>query len=203
MHYIASVQEKIASSRESLKAQVWRDIHLAALKLAMDEGLAAATIDRIAEKSGISRRTFFNYFPGKENAILGIHEPSLSDEALAEFSESAEDNLTRAVFLLINVFRTARPLATAEMNPRDVVEKFPELLANFTRSGEAVAKLVEPVIRSLFETESNDGVAEAQMLVAAARVIIISTYTKNPALFYSSSPDDLISVIHTFRKSIA
>jgi AcrR family transcriptional regulator len=182
---------------------VWRDIHLAALKLAMDEGLAAATIDRIAEKSGISRRTFFNYFPGKENAILGIHEPSLSDEALAEFSESAEDNLTRAVFLLINVFRTARPLATAEMNPRDVVEKFPELLANFTRSGEAVAKLVEPVIRSLFETESNDGVAEAQMLVAAARVIIISTYTKNPALFYSSSPDDLISVIHTFRKSIA
>jgi AcrR family transcriptional regulator len=203
VHYIASVQEKIASSRESLKAQVWRDIHLAALKLAMDEGLAAATIDRIAEKSGISRRTFFNYFPGKENAILGIHEPSLSDEALAEFSESAEDNLTRAVFLLINVFRTARPLATAEMNPRDVVEKFPELLANFTRSGEAVAKLVEPVIRSLFETESNDGVAEAQMLVAAARVIIISTYTKNPALFYSSSPDDLISVIHTFRKSIA
>ena len=209
MHYVALVQEKLAVSRETLKAQVWSDIHVAALSLAMDDGLAAATIDRIAEKSGISRRTFFNYFPSKEDAILGIREPVIPADALEEFDRSSADNLTRTVFLLARVFQAARPPSASKMTRRDVVAKFPDLLGHFARSGEAVARLVEPVIRPLLaapatsESEGTDGTDEAQMLVSAAKAIIISAYLKNPTITQSDPTSSLIAAIATFRKSIS
>jgi len=203
------VQEKIASSRETLKAQVWSDIHVAALDLALHGGLAAATIDRIAEKSGISRRTFFNYFPSKEDAILGIREPNIAAEALEEFDNSDDDNLSRTVLLLVRVFQAARPPSASQMTRRDVVEKLPDLLGHFARSGEAVAKLVEPIIRRLFETSAADGTQvsdgsdEAQMLVGAAKAIIISAYLKNPTFASSDPTESLIAAINTFRKAIS
>ena len=209
MHYIALVQEKIASFRETLKAQVWSDIHVAALNLAMQDGLAAATIDRIAAKSGISRRTFFNYFPSKEDAILGIREPIISGHDLDEFNNSGEDNLTRTVFLLARVFQAARPPSASKMTRRDVVEKLPDLLGHFARSGEVVAKLVEPVIRPLLATsatknsEASDGTEEAQLLVSAAKAIIISAYIKNPAIAQSDPTNSLAAAILTFRKAIS
>ncbi len=209
MHYVALVQEKLLSARESLKAQVWSDIHVAALSLAMNDGLAAATIDRIAEKSGISRRTFFNYFPSKEDAILGIREPVIPADALADFHASTADNLTRTVFLLARVFQAARPPSASKMMRRDVVQKFPDLLGHFARSGEAVATLVEPVIRPLLahplttDSEATDGRDEAQMLVSAAKAIIISAYLKNPSIAQSDPTSSLTAAIITFRKSIS
>ncbi|WP_460359634.1 TetR/AcrR family transcriptional regulator [Alpinimonas psychrophila] len=203
------MQEKIANSRETLKAQVWSDIHVAALSLAIEHGLAAATIDRIAEKSGISRRTFFNYFPSKEDAILGIRDPVIAVEALTEFTESAEDNLTRTVFLLWNVFQAARPPSASKMTRREVVEKLPDLLGHFARSGEAVAKLVEPFIRPLFvlpahsDSSATDGSSEAKMLVSAATAIIISAYLKNPAIAQSDPFASLTAAITSFRKAIS
>lgn len=203
VQYIALVQEKMASARENLKAQVWSDIHVAALSLAMQDGLAAATIDRIAEKSGISRRTFFNYFPSKEAAILGIREAVIPPDALDEFNASQADNLTRTTFLLWSVFQAARPPSASKMTRRDVVAKFPDLLGHFARSGEAVARLVEPIIRPLMASAVTDGTDEAQMLVAAAKAIIISAYLKNPAIAQSDPTSSLSAAITTFRKSIS
>lgn len=178
----------------------------------MDDGLAAATIDRIAEKSGISRRTFFNYFPSKEDAILGIREPVIPEDALDEFNSSSADNLTRTVFLLARVFQAARPPSASKMMRRDVVAKLPDLLGHFARSGEVVAKLVEPVIRPLLatpasaesdSTDSTDGTDEAQMLVSAAKAIIIAAYLKNPTITQSDPTSSLTAAIKTFRKSIS
>ena len=203
------MQDKLATSRQALKEQVWSDIHVAALSLAMDGGLTSATIDRIAEKAGISRRTFFNYFPSKEDAILGIRDPTIAPDALDDFNASTDDNLTRTVFLLARVFQDARPPSASKMTRRDVVTKFPDLPGHCARSGEAVAALVEPVIRTLLTTpettpsDSLDDTDEAQMLVSAAKAIIISAYVKNPSIAQSDPTSSLTAAIITFRKAIA
>ena len=73
------------SLRERKKARTWHDIHVAAAEAVLERGLQAVTVEDIAASVGISQRTFFNYFPNKEGAILG-DDPTLPDDAaLADF----------------------------------------------------------------------------------------------------------------------
>jgi len=51
-------------------------IQQAALRIAVEQGIGAVTIDEVSRRADISPRTFFNYFPSKEQAILG-DDPTL------------------------------------------------------------------------------------------------------------------------------
>lgn len=48
-----------------------KKIQATAIELAVREGLANVTTDAIARTAGISTRSFFNYYPYKEAAIMG------------------------------------------------------------------------------------------------------------------------------------
>jgi AcrR family transcriptional regulator len=62
---------ELAQSRRERKKQATRQaIHEAAFSLAETYGLSGVTIDAIAVQADIAPRTFFNYFPSKEDAIL-------------------------------------------------------------------------------------------------------------------------------------
>ena len=43
----------------------------AAAALVEERGLSGVTVDEIAARAGVSTRTFFNYFPTKEDAVVG------------------------------------------------------------------------------------------------------------------------------------
>ena len=60
-------------------------IQQAALRIAIEEGLAAVTVDEISRRADVSPRTFFNYFPNKEGAILGDDPTLPDDDALQDF----------------------------------------------------------------------------------------------------------------------
>lgn len=57
--------------RERKRIATRRAIQLAALTVVRDRGLETATVDEIARVADVSPRTFFNYFPSKEDAIVG------------------------------------------------------------------------------------------------------------------------------------
>ncbi|MEU4574285.1 TetR family transcriptional regulator [Nonomuraea sp. ATR24] len=56
--------------RERKKAETRQAVHEAALRLTIEHGFDAVTVEAIADAANISRRTFSNYFAGKEDAIL-------------------------------------------------------------------------------------------------------------------------------------
>ncbi|GAA3117109.1 MULTISPECIES: TetR/AcrR family transcriptional regulator [Nonomuraea] len=56
--------------RERKKAETRQAVHEAALRLVVEHGLDAVTVESIADAANISRRTFSNYFAGKEDALL-------------------------------------------------------------------------------------------------------------------------------------
>jgi AcrR family transcriptional regulator len=58
------------SLREQKKLAAWRAIHDAALRLFQDQGFEATTIEQIVDAAGVSRATFFNYFPSKEAVVF-------------------------------------------------------------------------------------------------------------------------------------
>lgn len=57
--------------RHRRREQTARDIQDAALSLVRQSGLDHVTTEAIAAAAGISPRTFFNYFPNKEAALVG------------------------------------------------------------------------------------------------------------------------------------
>src|SRR5688572_17861096 len=74
----------IQSGREARREATAHRISLCAQDLTADRGLDGFTMDELAEAAGVSRRTLFNYFPGKDAAVLGTH-PRLDDTLLAAF----------------------------------------------------------------------------------------------------------------------
>lgn len=73
--------------RERKKERTRRAIHDAAFALAADRGLAQVTIADICAAAGLSERTFFNYFPSKAAATLGVPERPLAAEQERRFLE--------------------------------------------------------------------------------------------------------------------
>lgn len=78
-----SASEEELGLRERKRRATRRAIQHAALELATERGFDRVTIDEISHAANVSPRTFFNYFPSKESAIIG-EVPELPDAGMIE-----------------------------------------------------------------------------------------------------------------------
>jgi AcrR family transcriptional regulator len=82
-----------ATTREGRRRETSYRISACAQVLTEDRGLDGFTMEELAESAGVSRRTLFNYFPSKIDAVLG-DVPELSAEGLERFrARGAGSNL--------------------------------------------------------------------------------------------------------------
>ncbi|MCU1482229.1 MAG: hypothetical protein JWQ19_3015 [Subtercola sp.] len=80
------------SLRERKKRETRIAIHESALRLVAENGVEGASVDAICSEAGVSGRTFFNYYPTKFAAIVGIGVVQISDAQRAEFLRSDGEN---------------------------------------------------------------------------------------------------------------
>lgn len=119
--------------RERRRRQTARDIQQATLDLVGQHGYAHITTEMIAEAAGISLRTFFNYYPNKEAALVGP-PARIDDRAIAQFALAdggLVEDFTRLILaqLDINISRKVSIRAI-----EDVIRMVPELEPAFSRS---------------------------------------------------------------------
>lgn len=79
-----SMSGSAMTMREQKRWQNSQRITACALQLTDRHGLDGFTMDDLAEAAGVSRRTLFNYFPGKLDAVLGA-VPEIPPADLATF----------------------------------------------------------------------------------------------------------------------
>ncbi|EWS99987.1 TetR family transcriptional regulator [Intrasporangium oryzae NRRL B-24470] len=77
--------------RERKKRETRSAIHRAALDLVEEKGYAAVTTDAIAARAGVSARTFFNYYPSKDAAVLGTRPEDLDQVAARIETQPADE----------------------------------------------------------------------------------------------------------------
>jgi AcrR family transcriptional regulator len=179
------LEATIPSLRERKRAETWTAIHEAASSLAQHSGLEQATVEVIAEAAGVSPRTFFNYFPAKEDAVLGLREPVLDPEEAGKL-EGAADLLGQVSLLLVSVARSA--LGSRDTSRRrELLQRYPNLhrrQMEYMAKGEAL--VCEAVIASLAQDPSWFGGAAGFSPGETARMLVMLAAV--PAKFTATSP---------------
>ena len=104
--------------RERKKIATKTALAQAALKLSIERGLDAVTVEAIAAEVDVSPRTFFNYFSSKEEAVLADHQARF-DQMRAELrSRPASEPIDVAIRNTLAII-----LDEAHITDRNVVKR--------------------------------------------------------------------------------
>jgi AcrR family transcriptional regulator len=87
--------------RERKKRETRLAIHRAALDLVEESGFDAVTTDQIAARAGVSPRTFFNYFPTKEGAVLGATPADLEEMRVWLGARPADEPILQSIRAIV------------------------------------------------------------------------------------------------------
>jgi len=147
-------------------------------RLTADRGLSGFTIEEVCDEVGVSRRTFFNYFPSKEEAVLGVdesHEFSVFTERfLADGSHGWTAVVDDLITLIAEYAVDAGLDADEHLELMRAVDREPRLLARFIGMGrERETQLLELVAL-------REGVATSDARARAA-VDVVSTILRSSA----------------------
>ncbi|MFJ5259507.1 TetR/AcrR family transcriptional regulator [Streptomyces sp. NPDC088387] len=158
--------------RERKKQRTRDELLRAAFELFVSQGYEATTVDAITETVGVSQRTFFRYFAGKEEAALAVqvlteehffeavrarpaHEPPLEAMRLAVLE--GWDTISEAIQSAVSIEQYLRMYR--------VIESTPVLLAAYLRRA---AETEERFVRLIAEREGLDADTDPRPRVAVA-----------------------------------
>ncbi|SDN94419.1 transcriptional regulator, TetR family [Cryobacterium flavum] len=99
-------------TRDDKHHQTSLRVERSAVSLVLEHGFDNVTVDMICSQSGISQRTFFNYFKTKKAAIIGAEPPSIDESRAREFIAAPGDDLLPDVLTLMSA-----------IGPRDGIEE--------------------------------------------------------------------------------
>jgi len=167
-HFLVS--RSAMSRREQNKREVREAIVSAALELFEAEGFENVTVDAIVERAAVSPRTFFRYFPAKEEVAFPRWRERLArfEERLAEADgDEPLGSVREAIRVLADEVEEA---PERELRLQRIVDASPALRARDTENfGAWEAAIAERLRRGRSKKEARRAAVVAAALVAATR----------------------------------
>jgi AcrR family transcriptional regulator len=174
--------------RERKRAATRSAITGTARTLTAERGLNGYTVEEVCEAAGISRRTFFNYFPTKEDAIIGHSDDDVPADVLDDFiaggASSPAGDISPTLFrdLVRLSLKLSERMASSEEETRQligVVHKEPQLILKLIGATEQrEAQFARDVAR-------REGVPPEHPVVQMA-VVLLSTIARKSSIAYFS-----------------
>ena len=178
--------------RERKKLATRLALHEAALRLVAEQGLDAVSVDDIADRADVSPRTFFNYFPSKVDAVLGLDPDAphrQADEILGRPAEESPVQALRAV-ARAQAVEMAEDMELWPLRLK-VIDAHPALLANLAAAFGEAEKILAGAISE--RTGTRVGIdAHPTLLAGVAGVAMRTSLHRWLASDFNASLPDLV-----------
>ena len=188
LHFVNDSAVIEGGLRERKRAATRAAITAAARALTAERGLNGYTVEEVCERADISRRTFFNYFPTKEDAILGHIDDGIPADVLEEFvaggkaSPPGEISPTLFQDLVRLSLRLSEHMAASEEETRQligVVKKEPQLILRI------IGVTEQREAQFARDVALREGVAADHPVVQMA-VVLLGTIARKSSMAYFS-----------------
>lgn len=182
------------------RAEVRRELVAAAVRLFRTRGYEETTVDDIAAAAGVGRRTFFRYFPSKEDAISPDHEVGLA--RIAEVFATAHPTEPTST-LVVRAGETVFQLYADD--PELSVERFRlthEVAALRDRESARVDHYRRLFTRRLRERFAGEPEGDLRAAVTGAAVVAAHNLALRAWLAGGGRPDQLDDCRARFRKVV-
>jgi len=154
--------------RERKKRATRRALHDAALRLALERGLEHLTVEEISSAADVSVRTFFNYFPSKEQAIV-------DDDLFQADERQSMAIMSDATEVLDGLYGVAMALVAATAPRREqilmrwqLMERYPALLPQMLARFEQSNRVLALAVATRTGTAPDDAYPQLMAAVASA-----------------------------------
>ncbi|GAA2634435.1 TetR/AcrR family transcriptional regulator [Streptomyces axinellae] len=142
----AETPESAHGLRERKKLETRTALRGAAVRLYLERGPAAVTVQEICEAAGVSPRTFFNYFDTKDDAVFDW-DRRLTGQLVALLA--ARPGAEPPLEALRRTLRTAIPALVADAGWRDrrrLLGAHPELIPKLVHSNSHMAEALTEAV---------------------------------------------------------
>lgn len=171
--------------RERKRIATRRAIQLAALELASERGFDRVTVDEISHAANVSPRTFFNYFPSKETAIIGELPELPDEESIERFIQAGPeepilDGMSTLLIAAIDTGDLGDPVLPGEKTAsaqelhvlrRALLKDNPELFAQRMASMHTFEDALSAVVQRRLAHDDPELAADQEALHQRARLV--------------------------------
>jgi AcrR family transcriptional regulator len=131
---------------ERRRQQTRAEIAEAAAELFVDRGFEATTIEEIAAAAGISQRTFFRYFPRKEDIVMASGETGVKRLALQLEARPRKEPLEEAMRAAIDAALEEADEGPLHRMRMTLMAKVPALRARWLEEARAAQDVLAEVV---------------------------------------------------------
>jgi AcrR family transcriptional regulator len=199
MHFMPSRANSLRDARRAETTSAL--IHLAREATAR-RGLSGFTVEELCAEAGVSRRTFFNYFASKEDAVLGMPLERCDGERVERFLAGATAGPSLSPTLLLDL----ATLVEAQWESLEIApDRLDELFAAVDKEPRLISRMLqhgrEEEERSAELVEQREGLPPGDLRAQAAAQIVGAMSRAAIAEFLSPARTDSFLVI--FERRIA
>ena len=186
---------------QSKRTKTARAIQRATLHLAASLGYEVVTIDMIAEHAGISRRTFFNHYENKHEALAG---PKLDEfgSHLDWFVESDGPLLPDLQRLVRQILTDASPERSAVRNIGKILKDSPHLRPVFSALIDNLARELQSLLTRRWGADAHVVASLIARLVAHAIALSFQSWTMGDDLAVEQIADDASNNIRLAQEAL-
>lgn len=165
------------SLRDNKKQRTREALRAAAFRLFREQGFDATTVDQIATEAGVSRTTFFRYYPTKEAVIFGrgqeigaVFRRWISERPRHENPLEAFEG---ALLALARESRSDERVVAESLAMRDLLDRNPALRRRFAEHQQEQIDLIAQAL-----ADRDGGPVEMQHRLAAGIGLVVSEATR-------------------------